>query len=336
MVTIRDVAKAAGVSVTTVSIVINDKAKERSIPETTQEKINRTMRELGYQPNLSARRLRSGYKHAPMIVFFWPLDFRISILASFLNAFSGEMKRRGFDCELVVHTYESGSLDQYDNAMLKNGYNGIIVGACTEGDIEHLEIIRPQMPVVLLNRESEVFSTVSIDNDIVGKMAAEQFQRKEYKSAAVFASNRGYLASNIRVNAFMRYCRDFGISIEDNFVIRDASTVEGGYCIAENFCVMENRPRAIFCDSDAIAFGAMKALNDKGMRIPDDVEILTIDMTVSGTTSYSTPSLSVIEMPNEEIGSTVIHLLSEKVITNSQEPTHIKIAPRLILRDSFV
>ena len=139
MVTIRDVAKAAGVSVATVSIIINDKAKEHSIPETTQDRVNKVICELGYQPkcelgyqpNLSARKLRTRYKPVPVIVFFWPLDFRISILASFLNAFSGEMQRSDFDCELVVHTYESGSLGNYDKAMLKNGYNGIIVGACT-------------------------------------------------------------------------------------------------------------------------------------------------------------------------------------------------------------
>ena len=329
MVTIRDVAKAAGVSVATVSIIMNDKAKEHSIPETTQDKINSIIRELGYQPNLSARKLRAKCKSVPVFVFFWPLDFRISILASFLNAFSGEMQRSDFDCELVVHTYESGSLDDYDKAMLKNGYSGIIVGACTEEDIEHLEIIRPKMPVVLVNRESEVFSTVSIDNDIVGKMAAEQFRRKGYKNAAVFASN-------LRVKAFIKHCSEMGIYISEEHVIRDSSSVEGGYCMAENYCGMDNKPKAVFCDYDAIAFGAMRAFSDRGLKVPDDVEILTIDMTVSGTTSYSTPSLSVIEMPNEEIGKTVIRLLKEKISANSQEATHIKIAPRLILRESFI
>ena len=336
MVTIRDVAKAAGVSVATVSIIINDKAKEHSIPETTQDRVNRVICELGYQPNLSARKLRARYKPVPVIVFFWPLDFRISILASFLNAFSGEMQRSDFDCELVVHTYESGSLGNYDKAMLKNGYNGIIVGACTEEDIEHLETIKPKMPVVLVNRESSIFSTVSIDNDVVGKMAAEHLKRRGFTTAAVFASNNGYLASNLRVLAFIKYCGEMEISISEEHVIRDASSIEGGYCMAENYCRMGNRPKAVFCDYDAIAFGAMRALNDRGLKVPDDVEILTIDMTGSGTTSYSTPSLSVIEMPNKEIGKTVIRLLKEKINANSQEVTHIKIIPRLILRESFM
>lgn len=336
MVTIRDVAKAAGVSVATVSIVINDKSKERSIPGATQEKINIAMRELGYQPNLSARRLRAKYKPLPIIVFFWPVDFRIAILASFLNAFSSEMNRKGFECELVVHTYESGHLDDYDHAMLKNGYNGIIVGACTEDDIKHLESIRPRMPVVLVNRESEIFSTVSIDNDATGKLAANEFFRKGCRNAAVFASKHGYLASNLRVNAFIKYCHEFGTEIKPEHVIRGSSNIEGGYSIAEKFCSMTDRPKAVFCDYDAMTFGAMKALRDKGLKVPEDVEILTIDMTGSGTTEYSTPSLSVIEMPNEKMGQAVIDLLQEKISSNSPDPVHIRMNPKLILRDSFI
>lgn len=336
MVTIRDVAKAAGVSVSTVSIILNDQSRERSIPESTQDRINRAMRELNYQPNLSARRLRSKYKQVPVIVFFWPLDFRITILASFLNAFSREIQQSNFDCELVVRTYESGKLEVYDDVILKSGYNGVIIGACTYEDISHLEELNLSMPVVLVNRESEKFSAVSIDNDSVGKIAADEFMHKGYKRAAVFASNTGYLASNLRVEAFIKHCRLSGIMIDDEHVIRDVSTFDGGYCIAENYCAMSKRPEAVFCDSDSIALGALRALNDRGIRVPEDVSILTVDMNVSGTTAYSSPSLSVIEMPNDEIGQNVIRLLSDKIMNGSQEASHIKVTPKLILRESFL
>ena len=336
MVTIRDVAKAAGVSVSTVSIVMNDKALERSIPESTQERINRAMKELNYKPNLSARRLRSKYKQIPVIAFFWPLDFRITMMASFLNAFSREIQDSNFDCELAVRTYESGKLEAYDEVILKNGYNGVIIGECTEKDISHLEEINPSMPVVLVNRESEKFSTVSIDNNLAGKTGAYEFIRKGYTSAAVFASDTGCSASNLIVEAFVNHCRLSGIMIDDAHIIRDADTFDGGYCIAEKFCDMTERPEAVFCDSDAIALGALKALTDRGIRVPEDVSILTIDMNVSGITAYSSPSLSVIEMPNDEIGKNVIRLLNEKIMSGSQEASHIKAAPKLILRESFI
>ena len=336
MVTIRDVAKAAGVSVATVSIVMNDKSKERSIPEATQNRITRIIQEMGYHPSLSARRLRSKYKQTPVIVFFWPLDFRINILASFLNAFAGQIQHSGFDCELVVRTYDSGKLCAYDEIMLKGGYSGIIIGACTEEDILHLEKMNPSMPVVLINRESEIFSTVSADNDLAGRIAADEFSRNGFTNAAVFASSVGYIASNYRVNSFISHCMENGITVSEDHVMRGDSSFDSGYYIAERFCEMSSRPEAVFCDSDSIALGALRCFSDKGIRVPDDVKILTVDMTASGATSYSMPSLSVIEMPNEEIGHKVIEVLSEKISANSPESSHIKIAPKLVLRDSFI
>lgn len=106
MATIKDVAKQAGVSVTTVSIIINGKSEERKISTATQQRVAEAMRDLGYQPNLSARRLRSQENERPVIAFFWPLDYRVNILASFLNCIQIEIAESGFDCEMMIQTYE--------------------------------------------------------------------------------------------------------------------------------------------------------------------------------------------------------------------------------------
>lgn len=335
MATIKDVAKAAGVSVTTVSIVINGKAEERAISEATINKIHKAMRELGYQPNLSARRLRTSEKPVPVIAFFWPLDFRVNILASFLNAFSREIEESGFDCELVVRTYESDHLDRYDTNIIKNGYNAIIIGACSEKDELHLEKLKPQMPILLINRQSEKYNTVGTDNDEVGRLAAEAFKKKGYKEAAVFASNSGYIASNRRVNAFVENCKKSGIKVKKADIFRGESTAEAGYGMGMNFCRTNKKPKAIFCDSDAIAFGAVKAFNGNNIKFNEEVELITVDMTLLDITVYSSPSLSVVEMPNEEIGRAAIRLLKDKIANSSIEPEHIVLSPKLILRESF-
>jgi len=335
MVTIRDVARLAGVSVATVSIVMNNKSKERSIPESTQERIKEAMRELGYQPNLSARRLRSKYKQSPVIALFWPLDFRVNLLASLINSLSHEIKSSGFDCELVIQSYESGNLEAFDDDLTKRGYNGVIIGACTEDDIKHLETMSILMPVVLINRESEKFSTVSIDNDSLGKMAAREFVRKGIHSAGVFASNNGYLSSNLRVAAFLEQCKYYGVNVEYENIIRNESTLDGGYYIAADYCELKNKPKAVFCDSDSIAVGALKAFHDLNVNVPKNLEILTIDLNSSGISAYSLPSLSVIELPNDEIARNIIKILSKKISAGSFTPEHALIQPRLILRESF-
>lgn len=335
MATIKDVAKAAGISVSTVSIVINGKSRERSIPETTQEKVFKAMHDLGYQPNVNARKLRSGEKESPVIAFFWPLDFRLSILAAFLNAFSREIERSGFDCELVVQTYEVGNLAKYDKHIIGNKYQGVIIGACTGEDIRHLEMIRPQIPVVLINRDSDSFSTVGISNQAVGELAASQFRKKGFEEAAIFHSSHIYMASSMRVEAFLSSCEKYGIRIAQEHIYTGNSTLDGGYHMAESFCGKQNRPKAIFCDSDAIAIGALKAFNENRIRIPEEAAVLSMDVTSSDISRYCFPSLSVVEMPSNDIGKNVISLLREKLESGSSEPEHIILRPALILRESF-
>lgn len=335
MATIKDVAKMAGVSVTTVSIVLNGKAEERKISPATQERIQEVMRELGYQPNLTARRLRSQDSKKPVIAFFWPLDYRIGILASFLNALQLEIRRQDFDCELVIQTYENDKLNEYDSIIVKNGYSGIIIGACSRKDLEYLENLSPQMPLVLINRNSEHFSTVCTNADAIGLLAATQIRQKGYTEAVVFAASHTYMASGLRIQAFLNACTQLGITILPEHLLKAPSTLNGGFELGNAYCQLKNAPRVIFCDTDCLAIGALSAFSQNNRSVPDDVEILTLAMLDPENTKYSVPPLSVIEMPNMEIGKSIIQILKEKISTNDLEPSHIKLDATLILRSSF-
>ncbi len=335
MATIKDVAKLAGVSVTTVSIIINGKAEERKISTATQERVQEIMRQIGYQPNLTARRLRFRDSKRPVIAFFWPLDYRISILAAFLNVMQLEIQKTGFDCELVIQIYENDKLDQYDASILKNGYSAVIVGACSQRDLEYLEQLSPQMPLVLINRHSEHFSTVCTDNEAVGLLAARQIRQRGYTEAVVFASRNSYMATGLRSQAFLDACSQMGIQVLPEHILKESTTIEGGFRIGEAYCQLPNPPKMIFCDSDAMAVGVLRAFHDHGIRIPEDAELLTIAMLDKEMTAYTIPSLSVIEMPNQQIGTSIINLLQRKIKTNSLEPEHISLNVTLILRESF-
>ncbi|MBQ3373800.1 MAG: LacI family DNA-binding transcriptional regulator [Oscillospiraceae bacterium] len=334
--TVKDIAEKVGVSATTVSIVLNGKSEQRGITKATQDKIYQVMKELGYQPNLSARRLRAGDDEPAVIAFFWPADFRLSILASFLNAYSRRIRETGFNCELVVQAYENDSLEKYASSLLKNTYNAVIVGACSQKDLLYLESLPLMIPVVLVNRTSSVFSTVNVDNDAIGHLAAQQFLDKGYQKLAVFSSGKQFIATHRRTEAFLSSCSQMGITIEESHIFQDDSTAEGGYRMAEAFCRSECSAQAVFCDYDAIAFGALKAFHERGILVPEELELLSIDVTGSELTTHSTPALSVIKMPTGVIGASVIDLLQEKLNTHNLEPVHIEIPPELIIRESFL
>lgn len=335
MATIKDVAKKAGVSVSTVSIVINGKSKERSIPEATQEKVAKAMAELGYQPNQTARRLRTKDEQRPVIAFYWPLDFRVPILASFLNSLQREIDRTGFACELVIQPYQNDHLDMSEDSILRNGYSGIILGALTEKDLQYMEKLNPPVPVVLINRTSEIFSTVGTDNEEIGISAAAAFRRSGKNRVAVFASAQSYLATMRRVDAFLEACRQMGITVEEGDIFHSPSTIEGGFASAEAFCGREDRPDAVFCDSDSIALGALSCFSQRGIQVPEEVAVLTISMLEPEYTAYSIPPLSVVEMPNEDIGKAALNLIRQKIETGSKKPTHLTFNAALIMRKSM-
>ena len=91
----------------------------------------------------------------------------------------------------------------------------------------------------------------------------------------------------------------------------------------------------IFCDSDAIALGALRAFHEQGISVPEDAQLLSIGMLDPEDASYYVPSLSVVEMPDREIGQQVIRLVRKKVLNNDLTPEHVNLHANLVLRESF-
>lgn len=335
MVTIKDVANSAHVSATTVSLIINGKAEERRISPTTCERVLNIMKELGYQPNLSARRLRSNDTLHPIIAFYWPMDYRTNILASFLSSFQEIIRELAFDCELVVQTYENNALEKHSDGIIKNSYHAVIVGGASSQDIAYLETLKPQIPLVLINRSSEKYSTVSVDTAEMGLLAARLFRQKGYTTAAILTSKSPYLATGQRTQAFLNACAQIGINIEFSNIIRVENTMEGGVLGANLYCGLPDAPKAIFCDSDSMALGALYAFHQHGLSLPQDVELLAIGFLDAETTMYSIPPISVVSMPNKLVMEEAIRQIIKSLTASVSEPIHTLIEPKVVLRETF-
>ena len=201
--------------------------------------------------------------------------------------------------------------------------------------------------IIRIKSEGFPMDTVSLDNlqadaDEYGKSSslirgiATCFLKKGYKELAVFSSGRKFIASNQRTEAFLSACEEMGITVKPESVYQDDSTAEGGYRMAQHFCADGGKAKAVFCDYDAIAFGALKAFREKGISVPEDLELLSIDITSLELASHSSPALSVIKMPNEKMGFAAMDLIKEKLAAHNMDPTHIETEPELILRESFI
>ena len=335
MTTIKDIAELANVSATTVSLILNGKAKERRITEATIKRVTDAMKELDYKPNLSARRLRNSGTARPVIALYWPLDTRVSILAVFLNVFRMEARKQGFDCELVIQTFENDRLKEDATAIIQNSYSGIIVGAASVRDIEYLESISPRMPVVLINRSSGRFYTVSTDQSKIGTCAARLIHKKGHDSAVLIGVDNPFLASGLRTRAFLEACAGLGIRISQDHIIQAPNTMAGGALAARAYCSLHQPPKMVFFESDYMALGALGVFHEQGIRIPEDLEMLAIAMMDSEYSEFSYPPLSTINMPIHEILNGVITILMEQIRTNNDTPVHVMAEAGVTLRKSF-
>lgn len=335
MTTIKDIARRAGVSGTTVSIILNGKSEERHISPATKERVLAICNELNYHPNLSARRLRFQEDARPVIAFYWPLDQRASILASFLICVQEITSSRHFDCEVAIRTYKNDHIQDSVSTLLKNSYTGALIGALSQNDLTYLETLDIQTPVVLINRKSEKFSTVTIDPDVVGMRLADLFRQKGYKKVSAFITKRTYIGYGQRTKAFFDACAKTGITIEPKYTLYGENSLSGGVAAAREYCSLEDAPKAIYCESDYLALGALNELQRQGRRIPEDNELLCIGMMNPEFTEYSTPSISTIEMDNTQVVAKSVDILIDAIQNTDFTPRHVVIDPVVNLRSSF-
>ena len=153
MATIRDVAALAGVSVSTVSIILNGNARERHIPEATRQRVEEAMRSLSYRPSRTARALRG--KRRPLIALLWVLDERSTFFMRVVRGLSAVAAdlQRPFD--FVILPYRNGKLAEMLPDLRDEGITGVLIGALSPQDQALLESAGLSKPVCLLNRSAE-------------------------------------------------------------------------------------------------------------------------------------------------------------------------------------
>lgn len=335
MATIKDVAKAAGVSATTVSLIINGKAKERRISEETADRVYNVMNELGYHPNMSARNLRSDEAARPTIAFYWPNDYRSNILSSFLIHFADVRDELGFEGDIVVRSFKNGEMEEAAGPIKKNSYNGIIIGGTSKEDVEYLESIRTRTPIVLINRTSEKYSTVGNDNVELGFLAGRLMKMRGCESAAIFTSERPYMATGLRVQGFLYACSELNINIKADQIYKFENSMTGGAKAAEHFCDSPDHPNVIFCDSDSMAIGALRTFYKRGVRLPQDVRLIAVQFMEDEYSENSIPALTTLRMPNRDVLIHAVRIIMKQISNLKMKPVHELLPADISVRETF-
>jgi LacI family transcriptional regulator len=316
MATIKELALEAGVSPSTVSIVLRGMSEERKIPPTTQKRVMDAAKKLGYQLNVSARRLRVNPQDSLTIAVFWASDFRAPMMVRFLRGLQEGILNCDKKCELLIHPYQNNALKE--SLMALSMCNVAIICNASAADIDFLENHQFPIPIVLYNRHSDQFCTVNVDDVRMGTLPAKIFAARGHKRSVILTSESVFPGMDVREESFIQNILHLGLSVQK---IQQENSMQGGY---EGGCViraMNPVPDSVFCMSDFLAIGAMRAFHKAGIQIPEQMELISIGNGDRELEEFSTTSLSVVHLPMEKMAESCLHLALD-LLAGRIEPPH--------------
>lgn len=334
MATIREVAALAGVSLSTVSIVINGQAAERKITDATCQKVWDAVEKLHYQPNIAARKLRAPDMGTLTIALYWANDFRTTLLNRFLQGMQRELTARP-DIELMVVTYPSGGLCRQPSLREGRRFHGAIIANASEEDIAFLEEQKFSFPMVLYNRESVHYSFVTVDERKMGRLAAEKLLSFGHRNICVLSSPHKFPYMRERDEGLKAAYAEAGYPIYESRLIETESSLAGGAAACRRILDGAVPCTALYCSSDAIALGALRTLYDRGLKVPEQMSVLSIGNGEPAYAAYAIPALSNIYLPMESMAERCLQLALKQIAAHGGGNEQVYLDTPVYLRESL-
>lgn len=333
-VTIRDVARRAGVSTATVSYVLND---SRPVGMETRRRVLQAVNELGYRPSVIARGLQAG--ESRIIGYSWrpaPADQFNPILEKFIHSVAEATARHGYhvltfpypepydDVEVYREMVESGRVDGF---ILPNTY-------FDDRRIRYLQEVG--FPFVAFGRSNADwdFPWVDVDGTDGVMQALAHLLELGHRRIACVAWRETDVVGQYRLAGYQSGMAEADLPVDPDWVVRTENDYSQAYHAAQAWLGMppERRPTAVVALSDLLAIGVVNAAIDAGMVVGRDLAVVGFDD--SPVTGYLRPPLTSLRQPIPQISERIVRMLVDLVQGKMPTPAQVLLKPRLIVRDS--
>lgn len=291
MVTLKDVAKKAKLSLTTVSYSLNDNPL---IPEATREKVKKVAEELNYRPNGLAKNLK---------------EQKTNIIGLFISGFAGPFFNdmiSGVQEVAIENGYElvvSASVDKH-RLLVERYVDGAIVLNYQMKDDLLESLASEKMPIVVMDRQLDhpFIKNVILPNEQGAAIAVDYLVNKGHQRIGFLAGSPEAYDGEMRLNGFRKRLEEQGLDLNSHDIIRADFTEISGYLQINEFLNnTKDYPSAIICANDEMAIGAIRAIKDHGLDIPKDIAVVGFDdINIS---QYFNPALTTIRVQREEWGN---------------------------------
>lgn len=337
VVTIRDIAKATGLSIATVSMVLNKAG--RRIPSSTQLLVEETARKLGYFPNLQARSLRSKRTQSIGVLVFDITDPYCTLI---IRGIENSLSNFGYMPVLADLQNTPGRLRQCAKMLMERRVEGLIAIAnpLHLGTDLSTAIQQFNVPAVSIGSKAanERYASVVVDNRAGTWSAMEHLYDLGHREIAIIKGPKALSDSTPRWNGIQECARAKGILIDRSLVVGirgENSSYEQGYQLTEHLLQKKKRFSGLIAFDDLTAFAAIGALSNAGLKVPEDCSVIGFD-DIPGSAFYNPPLTTICQHLEKQggIAAEMIRTLVTEGSRHSLQKMHEEVAPHLVVRKS--
>ena len=330
-ITLKDIAKVANVSYSTVSRALSGSPE---IGEATRQRILEICRDMGYTADYVARSMVTGSTNTIGLILTNVNNPFMSELAAYVEQFA---RVAGFDIMLCSSAHSLEQEQQVFRLLLGRRVDGIIIVPAGQGSYASLEKYIGQVPTVFISGNSRDMpvSYVSVDNHEGILLGMDYLISLGHRDILYFGRRPSSLTHSMRVEGYLASCGKHGLTPQFKDNPSSFTSIDNGYGLARE--MFEQRPlkfTAVFASSDTNALGIIKAADEAGIRIPEDLSVLGFD-----NISYADLpkiELSTIEQPKEAMAARAVDELISRIRGKTGDPLQLVLPPKLIKRKSCV
>lgn len=328
MVSIKDVAREAGVSVSTVSHVVN---QTRFVAPETRANVEDAIGMLGYQPSSLARALKMKRSHTiGMLVTNSTNPF----FAEVVHGVEEGCFRNNFSLILCNSGDEPERQESYLVTLMQKQIDALLVMTTNSNAHFYAKLSElKDLPKVILDSEPGLDAcTIGDDSVLGGRMATEFLIGQGFENIGCLTGPKGHPRSRDRFRGFQSAMQDAGLVVNPDWIEPGELTAQGGHDAMQNILAAGTHPDALFAFNDLMAMGAYRAIKEHGLTIPDDISVIGYDdLEVAG---YLMPPLTTISQPSFELGLKAAEVLIDFLEKKVDMPPVIQFTPELVTRDS--
>jgi len=326
-VTLKAVANLVGLTPGTVSAVLNDTPAARAIPERTRNRIHAAARELNYRPNFFARSLRKKRTYTIGVI---AEEIGEPYGSAVISGIEAVLRERNYFFLTVIHRHDLTLLQRYADMLVERGVEGFITVDTT---LDHA----PALPTVAVasHRQLEGVTNIVLDHERAVSAALEHLVELGHRKIAFIKGHPASADAEVRWQAIREVSQRLGIEINPSLTVTielDDPSPQVGYPYTKELLARGGAFTALFAYNDLAAIGAIRALQEHGLRIPQDVSVVGFDD--SQGAAFSTPSLTTVRQPLRKMGQIAAETLLQRIDGAQNVPSEIAVEPVLVVRES--